>query len=166
MKEVDTMATPVRRAESRSPLAAPSALAGLSSPAGELEELHQRMDQLMQGLWSAAPGNGDRAWTPLVDIEETEDAWIIEAEVPGANRKDINVEVRDNEVSISGEIKERERKGLLRRRTRRVGRFDFRVAIPGGTDPDGVEATVDDGILTVRVPKPEQTRPRRIEVSG
>jgi HSP20 family protein len=161
------MATPVRSAQSRSPLAAPSAIAGHSSPAGELEELHARMDQLMQGLWpAAAAGNGDRAWSPLVDIEESEDAWIIEAEVPGAKREDINVEVRDNEVSISGEIKERERKGLLRRRTRRVGRFDFRVTIPGGTDPDGVEASVDNGILMVRVPKPEQTRPRRIEVSG
>jgi HSP20 family protein len=160
------MAVPARRTESRSPLAAPSARSGRWGPARELEELHERMDQLMEGLWSGMAPNGDRIWTPLVDIEETEDAWIIEAEVPGAKRKDINVEVQDSELIISGEIKERERKGLLRRRTRRTGRFDFRVTLPGGADPDGIKASVDDGVLTVQVPKPEQARPRRIEVKG
>lgn len=125
------MAVPARRTESRSPLAAPSARSGRWGPARELEELHERMDQLMEGLWSGMAPNGDRIWTPLVDIEETEEAWIIEAEVPGAKRKDINVEVQDSELIIAGEIKERERKGLLRRRTRRTGRFDFRVTLPG-----------------------------------
>jgi HSP20 family protein len=160
------MAVPARRTESRSPLTAPSARSGRWGPARELEELHERMDQLMEGLWSGMAPNGDRIWTPLVDIEETEEAWIIEAEVPGAKRKDINVEVQDSELIIAGEIKERERKGLLRRRTRRTGQFDFRVTLPGGADPDGIKASVDDGVLTVQVPKPEQARPRRIEVKG
>jgi HSP20 family protein len=124
------------------------------------------MDQLMEDLWSGRTPNGDGIWAPLVDIEETEDAWIIEAEVPGAKRKDINVELRDSELIVSGEIKERERVGLLRRRTRRTGRFDYRVTLPGGANADGIEASLDDGILTVRVPKPEQARPRRIEVKG
>lgn len=160
------MALPVRNAESRSPLAASSARSGQWGPGRELEELWERMNQLMEGLWSGTAPDGDRIWSPLVDIEETEDAWIIEAEVPSAKRKDINVEVRDSELSISGEIKERERKGLLRRRTRRTGRFDYRVTLPGGADPDGIEASLDDGVLTVRVPKPEQARPRRIDVKG
>jgi HSP20 family protein len=124
------------------------------------------MDQLMEDLWSGRTPNGDGIWSPLVDIEETEDAWIIEAEVPGAKRDDINVEVRDSELSITGQIKERERKGLLRRRTRRTGRFDYRVTLPGGASPDGIEASLDDGVLAVRVPKPEQARPRHIEVKG
>lgn len=124
------------------------------------------MDQLMEDLWSRRTPNGDGVWSPLVDIEEMEDAWIIEAEVPGAKRDDINVEVRDSELSITGQIKERERKGLLRRRTRRTGRFDYRVTLPGGASPDGIEASLDDGVLTLRVPKPEQARPRRIEVKG
>jgi HSP20 family protein len=99
-----------------------------------------------------------------VDIEETEDAWIVEAEVPGAKSEDVNVEVRDSEVAITGDIKERERKGILRRKTRRVGRFEFRVTLPGKTDPDKVEAQLDDGVLTLRIPKPEVARPRHIEV--
>ncbi len=144
----------------------PSSLQRRWSPTRELEELHERMDQLMEDLWSGRTPNGDGIWSPLVDIEETEDAWIIEAEVPGAKRDDINVEVRDSELSITGQIKERERKGLLRRRTRRTGRFDYRVTLPGGASPDGIEASLDDGVLTVRVSKPEQARPRRIEVKG
>jgi HSP20 family protein len=165
-EEEESMALPVRQTEPRSPLATPSAVSGRWSPARELEELHERMDQLMEDLWSAPAPNGDRLWSPLVDIEETEDAWIIEAEVPGAKRKDVDVEVRDSELSISGEIKERERKGLLRRRLRRKGRFDYRVTLPGGADPEGIDASLNDGVLTVRVPKPEQARPRRIEVKG
>ena len=110
------------------------------------------------------PGNGGSAWTPPVDIIETDDAWVLEAELPGVDSDDINVEVRDSEVSISGEIKERDRKGILRRRTRRVGTFDFHVTLPGQVDPDDIEANADNGVLTVRVPKPEQARAHRVEV--
>jgi HSP20 family protein len=110
--------------------------------------------------------NGATAWTPPVDILETDDAWVVEAEVPGVDPDDVNVEVRDSEVSISGEIKERERKGILRRRTRRVGEFDFHVTLPGQVDPENVDANAHNGVLTVRIPKPEQARARRIEVQS
>jgi HSP20 family protein len=108
--------------------------------------------------------NGASAWTPPVDILETDDAWVVEAELPGVDPGDIDVEVRDSEVSISGEIKERERKGILRRRSRRVGAFDFHVTLPGEVDPENVDANVSNGVLMVRIPKPEQARARRIEV--
>jgi HSP20 family protein len=108
--------------------------------------------------------NGGSAWTPPVDILETEDAWVVEAELPGVDPDDINVEARDSEVSISGELKERERKGIIRRRTRRVGEFDFHVTLPGQVDPDNIEASAHHGVLTVRIPKPEQARARRIDV--
>jgi HSP20 family protein len=130
-------------------------------PFRELEVLHERMGQLMAAPWA---NGGGVAWTPPVDIMEADDAWIVEAELPGVDRDDITVEVRDSELSISGEIKERERQGILRRRTRRVGEFDFHVTLPGQADAEHVEATLRDGVLTVRVPKPEQARPRRIEV--
>jgi HSP20 family protein len=99
-----------------------------------------------------------------VDIEETEDAWIVEAEVPGVNSEDVDVEVRDSEIAITGDIKERERSGILRRKTRRVGRFEFRVTLPGQTDPEKVQAGLDNGVLTVRIPKPEVARPHHVEV--
>jgi HSP20 family protein len=103
---------------------------------------------------------------PLADIEETEDAWVVEAELPGVNKKDINVDVRDSEVVVTGEIKEKERKGLLRRRTRPVGRFEYRVVLPGEVDADAIDASLDDGVLTIRIPKAEKARPRRIEIGS
>lgn len=133
-------------------------------PFRELEGLQEQLNQLLP---RGADGDGAAApWIPAVDIEETEDAWIIEAELPGVRKEDLNVDVREGELAISGEIKERERKGILRRRTRRVGEFDFHVTLPGEVNPDDVEARLSDGILTVRIPKPEQARPRRIEVQA
>jgi HSP20 family protein len=92
---------------------------------------------------SAWPGreSGDGIWSPPVDIE-----------------------VHNSEVRISGDIKERERKGILRRRARPVGRFEFRVVLPGETDADNVDASMKHGVLTLRIPKPERSQPHRIEV--
>jgi HSP20 family protein len=130
-------------------------------PFPELQALQEQMGDLMQRMMSGEDGG---PWVPLVDIEETEDAWIVEAEVPGAKRDDINVEIGDSELVVTGEIKERERKGILRRKTRRVGRFEFRVTLPGQTDPGNIAADLDDGVLTIRIPKPQDSRPRRIQV--
>jgi HSP20 family protein len=144
--------------------------AGQWGPLSELEELQDRTVQLLESVWSGGGLSGvladPRIWTPLVDIEETDDAWIVEAELPGVRRKDVNVEVRDSEVVISGEIKERERKGIIRRRTRRTGAFEYRVSLPGHTDADKVDAKVADGVLTVRIPKSEQARSQRVEVKS
>jgi HSP20 family protein len=136
----------------------------------ELEELQDRTVQLLENAWSGTGLAGvladPRVWTPLVDIEETDNAWIVEAELPGVRRKDVNVEARDSEVVITGEIKEREPKGIIRRRTRRTGRFEYRVTLPGRVDADKVEAKVADGVLTVRIPKSEQAGAQRIEVQA
>jgi HSP20 family protein len=130
-------------------------------PFAEIQELREQLGQLMERVTS---GQQADVWVPLVDIEETEDAWIIEAEVPGVKREDVDVEVRDNELSITGETKERERQGVLRRKTRPVGRFEFRVTLPGQADASKVEANLDDGVLSVRIPKAEVARARHIEV--
>jgi HSP20 family protein len=156
------MALPVRRADAspqrqrRSPR---------WEPFRELEQLQDATAQLLENVWSAA-GLGDHIWSPLVDIEETDNAWIVEAELPGVDRQDVSVELRDSELAITGEAKEKERNGILRRQTRPLGRFDYRVTLPGTTDPESVEAELRNGVLTVRVPKPEQARPHPIEVKS
>jgi HSP20 family protein len=135
------------------------------SPLNELGQLNERMRQMLEqtfgGLIDEPVG-----WIPAVDIEEQEDAFVVEAEVPGVKREDVNIEVSGNELTISGEIKVREREGIIRRRTRRVGRFEFRVVLPSEVDPEGVDAKLDDGVLTVRVPKAERAQRRRIEVKS
>jgi HSP20 family protein len=106
------------------------------------------------------------SFTPPVNIEETEDAYVVEADVPGVKRDDVNIELDRNELSISGEIKEQERQGILRKRTRRVGRFEYRVQLPDVVDGDNVEAKLDDGVLRIRIPKSERAQRRRIEVNA
>lgn len=130
----------------------------------EMEQLNEQFGRLMDSVWSpTGPTNGG-IWTPLADVEETEDAWIIEAELPSVDKDDIHVELRDSELIISGDIKEKERVGILRRRTRRTGEFEYRVILPGQADEEHIDAKLHAGVLTVRVPKSEGARPRRIEV--
>jgi HSP20 family protein len=135
-----------------------------AEPFRDLEEMQQRTLALLQRAFGEGLGDGG-AWAPAVDIEETEDAWILEAELPGVKRDDVDIEVHENELQISGEIKERERTGILRRRTRRVGHFQYRVTLPTAIDQGSIDASLDDGVLTIRVPKPESARRRRIEIA-
>lgn len=134
-------------------------------PRRELEELRERLDRLMESFWQPGgllePGLG---WAPAVDVEEADDAWIVEAELPGVKEKDVELELHGSELSISGDIEERKRVGVLRRKARRVGRFDYRVSLPGVSDTEDVQATLDDGVLTVRVPKPAYAKRRRIAI--
>ena len=139
--------------------------AWMRDPLAQFDDLLTQLGGLMESTFGESVTTA-AGWIPLAEVSEADDAFIVEVELPEVSSEDINVEVQDSELIISGEIKERERKGLFRRRTRRTGRFDFRVTLPGGADADGVKASVDDGGLTVQVPKPEQARPRRIEVKG
>jgi HSP20 family protein len=153
---------PVLRRQRGEPARAPARW----DPWRELEEMHDRMGRLFDDSFAGLPDLGAVAWSPAVDVEETDDAWLVEAELPGVKRGDVTVEVRDGELAIHGELKERERKGILRRRTRRTGRFHYRLALPGEIDPDTVDASLEEGVLTVRVPKGERARPRRVEIKG
>ena len=108
----------------------------------------------------------DHAFTPLADVEETDDAYIVEVELAGVKREDVSVEVTGSRVTISGERKERQRGGILRRRTRTVGQFRYDVDLPGQIEEDGVSASMEEGVLTVRLPKPAKDRPRRIPINS
>jgi len=128
------------------------------------ERLRRMLDQTFVGFALPSLVTAMAAWSPPVDIEEHDDAYVVEAELPGIDRKDVNIELVGNELTITGEIKERERKGVLRRRTRKVGRFDFRVTLPEQVDPDGIDAKLDGGVLTVRIPKAQQAQRRQVEI--
>ena len=144
----DMTARPVRRFE----------------PFREFDQLQAQMGELLESALAGAPGEG-APWIPAVDIEETDDAWIVEAELPGVDKKDVDIQMNDSELVVRGEIKERERAGILRRRTRRVGEFEFRVTLPGQTDAEQIDAKLDGGVLAIRIPKPQETQPRHIEIS-
>ncbi|WP_299275679.1 Hsp20/alpha crystallin family protein [uncultured Georgenia sp.] len=104
-------------------------------------------------------------WRPAVDIEETDTAYVLEADLPGVKRDDVTVELTNNVLSIHGELKERERVGVLRHKTRRTGEFDYRMTLPADIDPEKVTATLNDGVLRVEVAKAEAAQPKRIEIA-
>jgi len=134
-------------------------------PFAELESLHDQMGRLLTGNladWTKTVG----VWTPAVDLEETDDAYVVEAELPGVAKDDLNVEFHDGELVITGDVKEKERTGILHRRTRRTGHFEYRAALPKDVDADKVEAKLADGVLTVRVPKTAKSAPKRIAISS
>jgi HSP20 family protein len=133
-------------------------------PFREFDQLQAQLGELLESALAGAPGEG-APWIPAVDIEETDDAWIVEAELPGVDKKDVDIQMNDSELVVRGEIKERERAGILRRRTRRVGEFEFRVTLPGQTDAEQIDAKLDGGVLTIRIPKPQETQPRHIDIS-
>jgi HSP20 family protein len=139
-------------------------------PLSEFEHVTERMRRMLEqtfrgfGLPSSLTDGAE--WSPLVDIEETDDGYVVEAELPGVDRKNVNVELVGNELTITGEVKEPERKGTVRRRTRRTGRFEYRVSLPGQVDAEKIEARLADGVLTVRVPKSERAQRRQIEVKA
>jgi len=135
-------------------------------PFQEFEDVRQRMDRLFgEFLGGTTFGNGG-VWSPPVDLEETDDAWVVEADLPGVKKDDVTVEVRDHELAIHGEVKERERAGMLRRHTRRTGQFDYRLTLPSDVDADKIDASLDDGVLSLRIAKSERAQPRRIEIKG
>ncbi len=140
---------------------------GRWDPFREIEEAWSRMGSL---LGDVAGGSG----RPLgvlagavlpVDIEETDDAYVVELELPGVRRGDVSIDLRDDELHVTGEISERERTGVVRRRSRRIGRFEHRIALPGEVDIEGVSANLADGVLTVTLPKARRSRPRHIEIT-
>lgn len=134
-------------------------------PFADFEELYERMGRILgDGLqgWSGIAGS----WVPGIDLEETEEAYLVEVDLPGVRRSDLSVEYRDGELTISGEVKQRERTGTLRRQTRKVGSFEARVAVPGEVDSEHIDADLADGVLSIRLPKAPQARPKRIEIGS
>jgi HSP20 family protein len=138
-------------------------------PLTELEQLTERMRQLFDqtlGFSWPAPATKTGGWSPLADVEETADAYVVEVELPGVKREDVEIELLADELAITGQVAPRERTGTMRRQARRTGRFEYRVTLPDQVDEDKIDATLADGVLTIRAPKAEQAQRRRIEVKS
>lgn len=105
-------------------------------------------------------------WSPRVDISETDDEYIVRAEVPGVSKDDIKITVKDNLVTIKGEKKqEKETKNENFHRIERIyGSFSRTFTLPGAVKVDKVEAKFKDGVLTIKLPKVEEEKPKEIEI--
>jgi HSP20 family protein len=120
-------------------------------------------------LFSRASGDvTDRqSWTPAVDVVETEDAIVLKAELAGMDPADINIEVQDNVLTVSGErrFQEEVKEDKYYRIERRYGSFSRSLALPPTADETKVEAKYDNGLLEITVPKAEIAKPKKITVA-
>jgi HSP20 family protein len=137
------------------------------NPSREFEDIYDRMGQLMNFAFGLTPAAlADMPWAPAADLSETDDAYMVRVELPGAHKDQVNVQLQDRELVIDGEITESENGGRRHRSSRRTGRFEFRTYLPGDVNADAVTAQLSDGVLTVTVPKSEAAKPRKIEITG
>jgi HSP20 family protein len=109
----------------------------------------------------------NRGWVPPVDIQETEDAYRLQAELPGLTKDDISITLENNVLRLSGERKfEKDvKKESYHRIERTYGTFSRAFALPQQVNADAVQAAFENGILTITVPKAEQAKPRKISIS-
>ncbi|MDP9387889.1 MAG: Hsp20/alpha crystallin family protein [Actinomycetota bacterium] len=132
-------------------------------PFSDLDRLSRNVASYLDS-WRELPRLLGEAFVPLADVEETDEGYVVEIELPGVKKDDVDIQIAGRRLTVSGERKEKERVGILRRRERVVGRFQYEVTLPGDVDDAGVEAHLDEGVLAIRVPKPASERPRRIQV--
>ncbi len=129
-------------------------------PFGEFEQTWNRMSQFFESA-------GADAWMPDVETEETADAYVVRAELPGMKREDVDIELRGNELRITGEVKAEEKQQSAGKPLRhRHGKFAYRTRLPADADTENIDAQLANGVLTVRLPKAAQTRSRKIEIKS
>lgn len=140
-------------------------------PIRELSSIHERMNRLFGEAFGPLREQEEgwpRSWEPAVDIYEADDAIVVKAEVPGIERDQVNVEVKDGILMLRGERKfEQEvKEENYHRIERSYGTFQRSFTLPSSVDPDKVHAKLRNGVLEVTLRKKEQARPKQIRISA
>jgi len=140
------------------------------NPWSEMSILQNRLNSFFYEPFFRSGREDDQfsmgSWYPAVDMFENDDKIVIKAELPGVDKKDISVDVKDRVLTLSGErnydheVKEEN----YYRRERACGKFKRAFNLPADVDPDKIKADFKDGVLKVELPKPEAQKPKRITV--
>ena len=134
----------------------------------DLRTMQDQMNRLLDMAWSREVGEELRegVWQPLVDIYEDETSVIIKAEVPDIDQKDIEVRIEENTLTLKGERKHNNevKKENYHRVERYYGHFQRSFSLPHSINQEGVQASCEKGVLTVILPKREETKPKQINV--
>ncbi len=140
-------------------------------PVRELNTIQTEMNRLFNSFFDspAAAGGPDpaRRWIPAMDLVQSGDEFVLRADLPGLAERDVQIELQDGVLTISGERKvehDDQSKGYLRVE-RSWGAFSRSLTLPEGIDPEAVRASFARGVLEVRIPKPEARKPRKVAIS-
>ena len=136
-------------------------------PAREVDSLQTEVNRVFDAFFGQGTSSS-RRWVPAMDLVETEDHLVLRADLPGLSREDVEIEIKDGVLTVSGERRadhEEKSEGYFRVE-RSFGRFSRSLTLPKGVEADGVAAEFEGGVLEVRIPKPEQRKPHRVEIAG
>jgi HSP20 family protein len=135
-------------------------------PFRELASIHNEMSRLL----NAFEGNGPttQSWVPALDVWETDDELVYAFDLPGIPKEDVAIEYEDGMLTVSAKRERTLEKGDDRfyRFERRFGTFTRSVGLPQGVDESKIRADFKDGVLEIHVAKPEEVKPRRIQIGG
>ena len=148
----------------------PAARGGGLAPWSDLNRIRNEIDRLFEDPASLLTGSTSffDGWTPAVDIYEDKDKYIAKAHLPGMRPEDIELSLEGSTLTISGERKreEEKREGESYRSEVYFGRFQRSVTLPARVDANKIQATYQNGVLTVTVPKSEEGKAKQIEVKS
>jgi HSP20 family protein len=142
-------------------------------PVRELTSLQTEMNRLFNTFFETPStggggGNGGalRRWLPPMDLVETDEHFVLRADLPGLSEEDVSIELEDSVLTVAGERKaeHEDKKEGFYRLERSFGQFRRSLTLPDGVDADGITAKFDKGVLEVRIPKPEERKPRRVAI--
>ena len=136
-------------------------------PFRDLAQFQSEMGRLMNGLFEG-PGRATQSWVPPLDVWETETELVYAFDLPGIAEEAISIEAQDDTLTVTAtrEKTTEESGDRFYRFERRYGTFSRAVGLPAGVDDAKIAATYENGVLEVRVPKPQEAKPRRIQLGG
>ncbi len=134
----------------------------------QLTNLREEINRFFETPFANGASDAFNTWVPALDLYEDKDNLVVRAELPGLKREDIDLSLHENTLTLSGERRqEKKYAGAETSRSERFfGRFTRSLSLPKGVDPAGAKAEYADGILTVRLPKQEDAKPRQINIQA
>jgi HSP20 family protein len=137
------------------------------NPVRELEAMSREMDRALNEAFAPNAKRG-AFFTPAFDLSETQQEYVVEAELPGVKAEDVKLTLDGGVLTISGESRQERRteEQSYHRVERSYGSFRRSLSLPRAVKADAISAELTDGILTVRIPKAEEAKPRQIPISG
>jgi HSP20 family protein len=137
-------------------------------PAREVDTLQGEVNRLFDTFFGGSDDVRTRRWVPAMDLVESDEHLVLRADLPGLGEDDVNIEIKDGVLTVSGERRaehEDSAEGFYRLE-RAFGSFSRSLSLPDGIDVDSVDADFTDGVLEVRIPKPEERKPHRVQIGA
>ncbi len=138
------------------------------SPFRDIMSAQDEMNRLFTDLLRPRESRGAEDWIPAVDVSETEDAFVVTADVPGIKSEDIKISVAQNVLTLKGEKKSvrEEKKEQFHRVERSYGSFERTFSLPSTVESENIRAKYKDGVLEIRLPKSKEAKPQEIKIEA